>query len=95
MRIVHAITPWPSQRQVVDAVVLAYVEWREESATVWGAYDRWASAAAEDKPPAGAAYRAALDREEAAAKFYAERIEFARDLLDSGRDLTSLGRGSE
>ena len=94
MRIVNPITPRPGQSQVVDDVVLAYVEWREESAAVWDAYDRWESASAEEKLPADAAYRAALDREEAAAKLYAELIELARDRLCTGCDLSPLRRGS-
>jgi hypothetical protein len=88
--IVNAITPSPCLRTVVDDVVLAYVDWREESAAVWDAYDWWASARAGDKLLADAAYRAALDREQAAAKSYAELIELARDRLDT--DVTSLQR---
>ena len=91
----NPITPWPRHSLVVDDVVLAYVEWREASAAVWDAYGRWASASAEDKLPADAAYRAALDREEAAANLYAELIELARDRLDSGCDLSPPARGSE
>jgi hypothetical protein len=57
--------------------MLGYVEWREESAAVQSAYDRWSSADREDTVCAHAAYRAALDREEAAATFYAVLIERA------------------
>jgi hypothetical protein len=95
VRIVKAITPRPGQQQVVDDLVLAYVHWREESAAVWDAYDRWASASAKDKRPANAAYRAALAGENAAAQFHAERIELARDRLDPSCDLSPLRRGSE
>jgi hypothetical protein len=31
------------QQQLVDEAVLAYVAWREESATVWAAYVQWSS----------------------------------------------------
>jgi hypothetical protein len=68
-------------RQAVDDAVLAYVQWREECAQVWEAYGRWASAIADDKVPARSAYWAALDREEAAANFYAKLVESAADLL--------------
>lgn len=88
----NAITPSPL-RTVVDDVVLAYVEWREESATVWDAYHRSAGASAEDKLTADAVYRAALDREEAAAKSYAELIELARDWLETGCAHLPLARG--
>jgi hypothetical protein len=59
------------ERQIVDDAVIAYVEWREESTEVWDAYGSWASAPPEDARRAHAAYCAALDREEAAAKVYA------------------------
>jgi hypothetical protein len=72
------------QEQLVDDAVVAYVEWREESGTVWAAYSRWARAAAEDSGRAHAAYRAALDREEAAAQVYASLIERVAELLKAG-----------
>jgi hypothetical protein len=59
------------QKQIIDDAVIAYVEWREECMEVWNAYDSWASAPPEDVRRAHAAYRAALDREETAAKVYA------------------------
>lgn len=74
------------QRQLVDEAVLAYVQWREESGTVWGAYSRWASAAIEDVRAAHAAYRAALDREEAAAQVYASLVERVSEQLKTGFD---------
>jgi hypothetical protein len=95
VRVVNPITPRPCQRQVVDDLVQAYVEWREESASVWDAYDRWASASAEDTRRADSAYRAALDREQAAARSYAELIELARDRLDTASELSPFPRGSD
>ena len=59
-------------KQLVDATILSYVDWREECAAVWDAFDRWASAPAADAPTAFSAYRVALDREERAAHAYAE-----------------------
>jgi len=72
------------QQQLVDEAVLAYVQWREECATVWATYSRWTSAAAEDARGAHAAYRAGLDREEAAAKVYASLVERVGELLKTG-----------
>jgi hypothetical protein len=72
------------QQRLVDEAVVAYVEWREESGAVWVAYGRWASAPAEDAGHAHAAYRAALDREEAAAQVYANLIESVGELLRPG-----------
>lgn len=83
MTIVNRIAPWTCASPVVDAVVLAYVEWREESAAVWEAYDRWASAPTEDQLTASAAYGAALDREEAAAEAYEELIDLVQERSDT------------
>jgi hypothetical protein len=77
---------WRQQR--VDEAVVAHLAWQEESATVWAAYSRWASAAAEDARGAHAAYRAALDREEAAAQVSASLIERVSELLKTGFDYT-------
>jgi hypothetical protein len=57
---------------LVDEAVDAYVDWREESATVRDAYERWGRAAPADSGSAFAAYWAAVDREERAADIYAE-----------------------
>ena len=69
-------------QQAVDDAVLAYVQWREECMAVWNSYDLWASATAEDKVSRHAAYSAALDREEAAANFYAKLIESVGEALE-------------
>ena len=60
------------EKRLVDEAVDAYVDWREERASVWDAYARWASAPVADCRLAFSAYRAALDREERAAHVYAE-----------------------
>ena len=71
------------EKQVVDDAVIAYVEWREESTEVWNAYSSWASAPPEDVRRAHAAYRAALDREEAAARVYAGLMRRVGHLVES------------
>jgi hypothetical protein len=76
------------ERRIVDDAMLAYVEWREECAEVWNAYGWWASAPAEAAPPAHAAYQAALDREEAAAKVYAGLMKRVGHLVETGLDYT-------
>ena len=58
----------------VDALVLAYAEWRHASAAVRYAYGQWESAARADYACAHAAYLAAVDQEEAAANAYADLI---------------------
>jgi hypothetical protein len=61
-------------RTLVDRMVEAYVDWREECVGVWGAYERWSSAPVPDRPVAFSAYRAALEREEHASRVYADLI---------------------
>jgi hypothetical protein len=73
-------------RQLADEAIRVYIDWREESAGVWHAFDRWESTNGADAVTAFAAYRAALDREECAARAYADllvRVAAAR----SGRSL--------
>jgi hypothetical protein len=60
--------------ELIDRMVAAYVDWREECAFVWGAYQRWSSAPVPDRPVAFSAYRAALEREEHASRVYADLI---------------------
>ena len=51
--------------------VIAYAEWRMSCASVWAAYRQWSNAPRTDAHVAYAAYTAALDREDAAARVYA------------------------
>ena len=60
-----------------DEFVDGYLCWREESAAVEGAYQQWRGMKRRDRAVAFAAYRAALDREEHAARVFrdcAERV---------------------
>ena len=66
-----------SHEQLLDGAVDAYVAWREESAAVWAAYERWRRAPAADAPFAFSAYCAAVDREERASHVYAELMTSA------------------
>ena len=54
-----------------DQFLNSYVSWREEAATVQTAYDQWQPGEA----LAFAAYHAALDREEQAAKALSRSVE--------------------
>ena len=74
------------QKQIVDDAVISYVEWREECMEVWNAYSRWASAPPQDVHGAHTAYRAALDREEAAANEYAGLMKRVGHLVETGLD---------
>jgi hypothetical protein len=61
-------------KQLADEALEAYVDWREESAEVWDAYERWVRAPKVDAAGAFSAYRAALDREECASHAYADLL---------------------
>ena len=61
-------------RQLRDQIIDLYLDWREETAAVADAYASWAGAPAADEGRRFAAYAAALDREEAAARGYADAL---------------------
>jgi len=72
--------------RVVDAAIEAYVHWREECADVREAYRRWSGAGRGDRMLASGAYIAALDREEIAARVYAEAIrQLGAECVDAPR----------
>jgi hypothetical protein len=59
---------------LIDDVMDAYIAWREESAAVDLAYERWIAAPSSDSVCAHAAYVAALDREERASEGYERTV---------------------
>jgi hypothetical protein len=59
---------------LIDDVMDAYVDWRQESAEAEFAYRRWSVAPSTDPARAFAVYAAALDREELASISYAQVI---------------------
>jgi hypothetical protein len=71
------------RRAVVNAAVGAYVHWREECDAVRTAYRTWTAASASASWVAFEAYRAALDREEAAARTYARVMRRAGHLAET------------
>ena len=64
--------PW------ADAVMGYWTEWREEATVVADAYALWSRSARDRAVVAFATYRAALDREEAAAAAYEHAVTLAR-----------------
>ena len=70
-----------SSRRLRDEIIDLYLGWREEAAAAAEAYALWADATADDKAARFAAFTAAIDREEAAARSYA-------DVLASGERLS-------
>lgn len=65
-------------RWAVDELLERYVSWREECNTVENSYDGWVAADRDEGPLAYAAYLAALDREEHAARRYAHHLEHVK-----------------
>ena len=61
-------------RRLRDQIIDLYLDWREETATVADAYASWTGAPAGEEGRGFAAYAAALDREEAAARGYADAL---------------------
>ena len=59
---------------LIDDVVDAYVDWREQCQRVWLAYHAWSSAVPKDGRLRFAAYVEELDREHRASDVYATTI---------------------
>jgi hypothetical protein len=60
--------------EAIDRLIELYCDWREECAVVQAAYERFSSAAADNRALAFAAYTAALDREAAAARSFEDQF---------------------
>jgi hypothetical protein len=69
MKLLRTSSSW-TERRLIDDAFDAYLEWRHESAEVWHAYKRWNGAPAREARRNFWAYRAALEREEHAARVY-------------------------
>lgn len=69
-------------------VMCVFREWKEAAADVSVAYTRWSDAGPTDRNLAFTAHGAALDREEAAARAYADRVAS----LDTARVSREVGR---
>ena len=65
--------------ELVDELISIYCNWRTQCAEVVAAYRRCSSAEPADRALAFAAYLAALDREESAARDYASQIDLIVD----------------
>jgi hypothetical protein len=69
MKLLRTCNRW-TERRLIDDAFDAYLEWRDGSAEVWHAYKRWNGAPAREARRNFWAYRAALEREEHAARVY-------------------------
>jgi hypothetical protein len=67
--------------RLVDEAFQRYLDWRDESAALEAAYDRWSRASRDDRRFAHAAYEAALEREEFASTQYQSLLEAAERML--------------
>ena len=68
-----------------DALVESYVAWREASACVQRAYERWERSRFPSPDTAFGGYMAALQREHHAARIYGHRIARLRQVVGPGR----------
>jgi hypothetical protein len=75
----------------IDHLLELYCAWREECAVVQSAYERFCAAPPSDRTLAYAAYRAALDREAAAAEMYSEQIARVSSRVDSRSRTVAAG----
>jgi hypothetical protein len=64
--------------RAAEAVTDSYVAWRKASCGVQAAYERWAAWESSDRDLAFAAYLAALENEEHAARVYEKQIKRLR-----------------
>jgi hypothetical protein len=62
-------------RLAIDDLLEGYVSWREACGAVWRAYEQWIASDRGQRALAYAAYLAALDGEERAARTYARHTE--------------------
>ena len=69
----------PTEVDLVDAPEASYATWRQASDGVAEAYRSWAAAPRGERWLAHAAYLAAVDHEEQAARAYQRRVERLRD----------------
>ena len=79
-------TPADVDEYVLDDVIDAYVDWREQSQRVWLAYHRWSDAAPEDWVLALGAYIAELDQEQRTCDVYAATIAKTAGRLRAHRE---------
>lgn len=71
----------PIRRQLADAMIARYDEWRQACEGVRATDPVWSPEAPVDRALSFAAHQAAIDREELAAARYAEAVEDLRRLL--------------
>ncbi len=79
------------RRELIDAVMDGYVAWRESSAGVAVAYERFRHAVADGRRLAYATYLAALDQEEGAAAEYRRCLDLATGECRPGRHAAPRG----
>jgi hypothetical protein len=66
---------------LLDEMLACYVDWREDAAAAADAYRRWSCAPTAEESIRFAAYRAALEQEESAARSYRLAVTDVEDLL--------------
>jgi hypothetical protein len=84
-------TTEPGDTSLIDAAFEAYLDWREECDSVWEAYTCWRGAETREARATFWAYRAALEREEQAARNYALLVARITAAAPAGVDSETRG----
>ena len=79
--LVPAPAPSSDSSEWADALLGYWIEWREEATAAAAAYALWTRSAGERAVLAFAAYRAALEREEAASAAYERVVRLAAEAV--------------
>jgi hypothetical protein len=83
----------PDRDRAADELMDGYVAWREASAEVRAAYDRWYTSESGAPDLDFVSYLAALDREERAAHVYERQIERIRRVIPELEEISSPRAG--
>jgi hypothetical protein len=83
------------RERLLDEAFDRYLDWRAESDAVHAAYGYWSNATAAEGADSFAAFRAALDREESAARVYGSVVGRMKPIFDADRELTLAESGAD
>jgi hypothetical protein len=76
------------RRDVVDRLIELYCDWRTVCADVQASYERFLDTSAYERDMAFAAYRAALDREQATSEAYARQVRLVESRCSASDERT-------
>ena len=80
--------------RLIDRMLYAYIEWREQCAAVRASYRCWSTAPRSDREEAHRHYLAALESEQRTAEIYAAQVRNLSERV-AVRESGALARGVE